>query len=335
MLEVIIYTFAFGSICTSFLALYHHPKWWYRIFEVLQPYLAVTALLFIVGLLLLADWNILKFFVLGLLLFNLAKHLQVVLPYTRLFKPEIEEHPEAIPDISVLVINVLLRNQNTQALKELVEREQPDLLLLVEYTAYWHNQTPQLLTDYPYQVVKTMENGFGIALFSKIPLINPTIEYLVDPKVPSIHAEAKITKQGRTINFIGTHPSPPVPWERGNTKQKDLEIFKISSIVQENKHPTIVAGDFNDANWSIALLTFKNASKLFDPRRGRGFYNTFHATNPLINYPIDHIYVSQHFLLTEFKRVKLKGSDHFGLIAGLKLKEGELVGASSDSESGE
>ncbi len=68
-------------------------------------------------------------------------------------------------------------------------------------------------------------------------------------------------------------------------------------------------------------MLFRKTSGLLDPRRGRGFYNTFSAHNWLIRFPLDYIFCSTEFGLISMKRMPKNGSDHFATLTHLVLSE--------------
>ncbi|MEI6512834.1 MAG: endonuclease/exonuclease/phosphatase family protein [bacterium] len=91
----------------------------------------------------------------------------------------------------------------------------------------------------------------------------------------------------------------------------------LSKIIQEEKGPTIVAGDFNSTPLSS---THRTLSKLltdsFDSV-GRGLGYTFPSKLPLIR--IDYIYLSDSLIVTDCHPVSSNSSDHFPLMADLRV----------------
>src|SRR5690606_11374689 len=77
---------------------------------------------------------------------------------------------------------------------------------------------------------------------------------------------------------------------------------------------TIVMGDLNDVAWSKTTRLFQKISGLLDPRKGRMFLSTFHASIPFMRFPLDHVFISKHFKLVELKKLPHIGSDHFPVL---------------------
>ena len=127
----------------------------------------------------------------------------------------------------------------------------------------------------------------------------------------------------KKIKFYALHPEPPVPHENPYSTDRDAEILLIVNEATDEKMPMIVAGDLNDVAWSYTSTLFQKVSGLLDPRRGRGFYSSFHAKYPIFRWPLDHIFCSGHFRVCKMKRLRDIGSDHFPILIDLHLANAE------------
>ena len=155
-------------------------------------------------------------------------------------------------------------------------------------------------------------------LFSRLPLGEPEIRFLVEEDVPSIHATLEL-RSGDSVRAHFLHPAPPSPTENTESTERDAELVIVARSVAESNQPVIVAGDLNDVAWSATTRLFRKISGLLDPRVGRGVFNTFHVDYPLVRWPLDHLFHSQHFTLLDIRRLPSIGSDHFPLLTRLSL----------------
>jgi endonuclease/exonuclease/phosphatase (EEP) superfamily protein YafD len=99
------------------------------------------------------------------------------------------------------------------------------------------------------------------------------------------------------------HPTPPVPNENPRSTERDKELLLVADLAKASDLPVIVIGDLNDVAWSYTTELFLKMSGLIDPRRGRGFYNSFHAHYPFLRFPLDHAFISTDFKLKGYQTV--------------------------------
>ena len=209
--------------------------------------------------------------------------------------------------VRLLVSNVLIDNRNSSAVLDLVEDMDPDIVLLVETDSWWDGQLAPLKDVYPHVVAYPLENSYGIHLFSRFPLIDPKVRFLVEEDVPSIKTGLTLPS-GARIDFYGIHPKPP---PHQDTDERDAELLIVGKEVREEAQPSIVAGDMNDVAWSPTNTLLQEISGLLDPRIGRGPHATFTADWPLLRWPLDHVFFEHSFLLREIGVMRDIGSDHF------------------------
>lgn len=241
-----------------------------------------------------------------------------ILPYTRLWPKEVSQsiNSEAEKQLSIITSNVLTPNRSADSLINLVNKHQPDVLVTLESDQWWEDRLQVLKQDMPYSIKCPLDNLYGMHVFSKLPISEEEICYLVEKDVPSIHAQLKLPS-GDKVRFHFLHPAPPSPTENTESAERDAELMIVARSVAESNQPVIVTGDLNDVAWSATTRLFRKVSGLLDPRIGRGIFSTFHADYPLIRWPLDHLFHSQHFTLQGIQRLPSIGSDHFPLLTRL------------------
>lgn len=261
----------------------------------------------------------------GLTSAAVAAQLAQMAKYTPLVPKQVVARPRD-PDrtLTILTANVRMRNRSAERLVQVVRSRDPDLVLLLETDSWWAAQMESLHARYPYRVLQLQDNTYGLVLFSKLPLVDPEVRFLVQKDVPSVRAKLRLRDQ-REVWFYGLHPRPPMrasadgEVELPGSAARDAELVVAGLEIKDLREPVIVAGDFNDVAWSHTTRRFQRLSRTLDPRVGRGLYSTFHARNSLLRFPLDHLFISEHFALAEFQRERDIGSDHFPLYAGLVL----------------
>lgn len=308
-------------LVSSAVPLVRHDFWTFRVFEFPRFQKWVINLILGVAHLSISDIsNTLNIVVLVLLLVNFGYLTYQIYPYLTISPRQIENAPKgANPHVRILIYNVYQYNRKFEKLDALVRRTDADLVLMVETDKWWKDKSMSGFgSDYPHRILEDRENTYGMLIFSKLPISNVQVRHLIKKEVPSVSMTLELEKE-KKIKFYALHPEPPVPGENLHSTQRDAEILIIGKEAAEESLPVIVAGDLNDVAWSYTTHLFQKISGLLDPRRGRGFFSSYHAKHPLLRWPLDHIFCSGHFRVCKMKRLSGIGSDHFPILVELYL----------------
>ncbi len=316
--------------------------WTFRVFEYPRIQKLILSFLWIVFWIILSDFtNTTLWIFLGLIILNIFYLLYQILPFTILGKKQVLKaiDIEDSNSIKVMISNVYEDNNNYSGCIKVIRDNNPDLLLLLETNHEWDQNTKELENDYAYHVKVPIDNTYGMLFYSKFPLKDAEIKFLVEDDIPSIDCKVQLAS-GQLVQVYAVHPTPPVPNENPRSTERDKELLIIAEKAKKSKLPVIVIGDLNDVAWSYTTELFLKMSGLLDPRRGRGFYNTFHAKQPLMQFPLDHAFISADFKLRELRKLDNYNSDHYPIFVHIQYEkraekeqeENQLEATQSDRE---
>lgn len=324
-MKALLLLLALTVVTASLVPFIRQEAWWIRVFDFPCSQIFVLGLLTLGGVIWL--WDVRSWgggALVLLLLVALVVQGYRIFPYTTLSTKEVLTAPPASArgaaqeSFSLLVSNVLMTNRRADALLEIIRAADPDVVLTLEPDAWWEEQLRPLERTHPYTLKRPLDNAYGMLLHSRLPLVDPTIEYLVKDDIPSMHARLRLPS-GHLVWLHGLHPEPPSPTEADESTPRDAELLIMAERIRGRDVPTVVFGDLNDVAWSHTTRLFQRNSGLLDPRKGRGMFNTFHAKIPFLRWPLDHIFHSDHFFVDRIERLPAFGSDHFPVYARLVL----------------
>ena len=219
--------------------------------------------------------------------------------------------------VSLLTTNVLQTTKDSESLLEIVVQADPDILLAVETDEWWCSQLSDGLSGrYPHHISQPLSNGYGLTLYSRLELVAPSVRFLIDEAIPSIKTGVRL-RSGAIVDLYGLHPKPPAPMQ--DSAERDTELLLVGTEICRTGRPAIVLGDLNDVAWSPMTSEFKRVGGLLDPRRGRGFFNTYPAGLPGLRYPLDYIFHTAHFTVQRMRVLPRFASDHLPLMVALCL----------------
>ncbi|MFD3001290.1 endonuclease/exonuclease/phosphatase family protein [Pontibacter toksunensis] len=310
------------SILATALPLLPMEEWYVRVFDFPRMQLLFLALFSLILFLWLGSKHRKrdKFLLYGLSTAIIYQAINIY-PYTPLAPVQVKQAKQDSTqqnELSIMVFNVFMKNENHDKLIALARKKNPDILLLLESDSVWQQALEPETQGYPYRIEIPLSNTYGMHLYSQLPLRQKRINYLLEEGIPSIKTYVKL-RNGIWVELHAVHPKPPVPTEDPNSRKRDAEIVLVASDIADSKYPVVVAGDFNDVAWSRTTELFQEVSSLMDPRVGRGLFSTFNANYPLLRWPLDHVFHSDHFKLVQIERLPDIDSDHFPIFIRLSF----------------
>lgn len=231
--------------------------------------------------------------------------------------------------LRVMSYNVLVHNRRFAEVLIEIRKRNPDLLVIVEYTPIWKEALRPLRLDYPYSLEEPRGHGFGIALFSKRPLIeSQTIAGMpVAEEMPALRATVDFA--GRPLEIVATHLINPL----GNSQLelRDRQFQALAAELVAEPVERVVVGDFNCTTWSQDLREFLVRTGLRDSRQGFGLQPSWSPEGmPFLAIPIDHALVTRGLSVLAREVGAKEGSDHRPVIIDLAWPHAESA-ATKDS----
>jgi endonuclease/exonuclease/phosphatase (EEP) superfamily protein YafD len=281
--------------------------WW--VFELFSHFrvqyfyaLLVCAFLFI-----LYDDTLLSVITSCFILLNLA----VILP---LYRRSSSAHDNPGSNC-ILFANVLTSNLDHEKVQKLIQDVDPDFVALIEVNQAWLDDLKMDQAGYPFIQVEPREDNYGIALFSRYPLLKAETMAFGTFRVPSLIAQC-MAEDG-PLTLIVTH-SPP-PRSADGFRNRNQHLGDLSGYVRSLHGAVMVVGDLNITSWSPFFNSFLQSSGLRDSRLGFGVQPTWPADIPLMLIPIDHAVISPHIEIIHRAVGPKVGSDHYPIIIGFSI----------------
>ncbi len=219
--------------------------------------------------------------------------------------------PAAGAELSVMTVNVSARNERTEPLLAMIERERPDVVVVVELTPRWHRRLQPLEESYAFRDFMPTEDAFGLGLLSRYP-----VEVLSRDKLGATAAiDARVAGPNGPFRVLGVHLKPPM--SRRLAAERNRQLVELAERRARIDEPLIVLGDFNVSPYSPYYGDWIAATALHDTLAGQGPSATWPSFMPLLGIPIDHCFVSRHFSVLGRRHLSEFGSDHYPVLVRL------------------
>lgn len=267
-------------------------------------YLVAAVLLLVVFAVLRSPWYA------GILLLVSMLNASLVVPWY------FDEHERGAGTEQTLILaNVLSSNTEYERLFDLLDAEDPDIVVLLEVSPDWLVAMDPLRSTYPYSYAEARDGSFGIALLSRVPL--SSVSHVDSPPFgyPTINATLKIGEQ--PVHLVATHPMIPIGKRMYEARDEQLE--SLPGLLEKTTGAQILIGDLNTSMWGLSYRPLEEATGLRNVRRGFGVVPTWPVFFPFAMIPIDHVLVSEEISVENVRTGRRIGSDHLPLVVTISL----------------
>jgi endonuclease/exonuclease/phosphatase (EEP) superfamily protein YafD len=218
--------------------------------------------------------------------------------------------PQHTP-VRLLVANVYYANRDSRRLLALVERENPDVIGLVEVSARWLRRLRPLHAAYPYYYEIPGERHVGLALYSRLPMSNARTLARADEQDSPVIA-ATLAAPGGAVEILLAHPASPVG--AAYIARRNAQVAALAQVARDVDGPLVLAGDLNLTMWNRGYRPLVDVAGLHNARKGHGIGPTWPALGP-VGVPIDHVLASPGVSFQSFRVLPRIGSDHLPVAA--------------------
>lgn len=253
--------------------------------------------------------------------------------------------PPAPTDLRIFTQNLLYRHPSGDGFTRLIQREQPDVILLQELTpAIADHIVAQLGADYPYRRLAPKDGSFGFGFFSRYPLTGGDL--LRAPGGHRFVQIATVSLAGREVDLYNCHLLPPLGKALRRlgptrvTRLREAQIRLLTDRIFAAERPAIVAGDFNltPSQQAYHLLTPVLTDAWTEAGVGPGVtwpQNMLPLpwrTIPLLR--LDYCFHTPDFVARRARVLySITGSDHCPLVVDLAFAESPVLPVSLNGAS--
>lgn len=241
--------------------------------------------------------------------------------------PALVTHPPNLPRVAgeaatgdpvrlrVASINVLYTNDQYSRVAAFVQREQPDVVAMLEMTAQWRQALAGLDKLYPHRYQTMGVGGRGITFWTRLPMKDVSVLPIGVRQEPAIQATLEV--QGREVRIFAVHTTWPLAPASAGRRNQQLEL--LAEHARAVTLPLVVMGDMNITPFSPYFQQLLVDGQLRSAADGFGWQPTWPSFLPPGGIQIDHALVNSRVAVAHFTRGGGTGSDHLPIVADLVL----------------
>lgn len=222
-------------------------------------------------------------------------------------QPAEAARPPAAAVLRLMSFNVFAHNRDYARTLRYVQRELPDVLLLLEVTPDWVPAVRTLAMQYPYQWINVGDHSSGIAMLSRV---RPSDAATIDLAQRGVPAYLLTFERGdATLAVLGIHLSWPLGGRVSAIRNAQLDA--IARLAREHPGPLVVIGDLNITPFSTHFTSTLRAGGLRRCVPGAGLAATWPARFVPFYIAIDHCLANAAVHAWNFRTGAYLGSDHY------------------------
>ncbi|MBA3845852.1 MAG: endonuclease/exonuclease/phosphatase family protein [Planctomycetes bacterium] len=220
--------------------------------------------------------------------------------------------------LRVTFLNVHSGNRELPRVLEWLSAQDADIIVLAEVTDAVVTALAPLKASHQHHIIDPRPDNFGIALFSRLPLVDRRIVVHPGAEVPSAMVSVRVA--GEIVRVIGTHPVPPISAQYA--AWRDEQFADLAREIATSGRPTVVVGDLNCTSFVGAFRRFTADARLRDSRDGVGLCWSWPSWCPPLGIAIDHALVSPSLGVAQRTVGPDLGSDHRAITVGVAFAAG-------------
>jgi len=286
--------------------------WWWGLALIahFRPHLAMLSLVsFCAGLL----WRAQLSAALGLAL--LAVNTAPLLPYFALAPGGSAALPA---NIRVLMYNMHGNATNRARFTDLIQREQPDIVVLSDLYANPVTVADNIVVLPAYNSGDPPHLLYNAVVFSRWPLTNLKFERTADGIGSVLGTDLCTSERWRgCLRVVALHGAPP--FDAGATTQSQQLEIAARLATEASDRRVVLAGDLDLTPWSPSFTKLLSHSGLVDTGPQRGLSATWFSKIPFVGLMIDHVLVSPGIAVVDNRLGPDVGSGHFAVIVDLTI----------------
>lgn len=203
--------------------------------------------------------------------------------------------------------------------RELIEREQPDLVVLSEVSRGIAGLAEQMALP-PYHTGEPPYLLYSSILFSRWAFTNLSVERTADGAGSVLGAELCTSDRWQgCLRIVALHAAPPFGTDV-ETQSQQLEIAAHLAADAPDRR-VLLAGDLDLTPWSPAFTELLSRGDLVDTGPWRGLSATWFSRIPFVGLMIDHVLVSPGITVVGNRLGPDLGSGHFPVIVDLAIPQ--------------